>query len=711
MKTTNRACRLRASIANLALGVLLLLGAALPRITLAEPVNTLLSITPSRAGSDKLQLILLFADTAPAPLSFSIANPARLAFDFPSTRHSLSSPTQDINLGVIQSISAAQSKDRTRVVVNLTEMVPYQADTEGNRVVVTLSSPRFAASPEPTPRTEAEPPALPTPPTPAPPVAARRSTTTRGVENIDFRRGPEGSGLIILKLSDPNVPIDVKQQGTRVVVDIANAPLAPHLQRRMDVTDFATPVQSIDATSRGNSTQLVVKTNGNYTQMAYQSDNVYTLEIKPSVPEQQGRRAQGKDDPIAFKGEKLSLNFQDIEVRSVLQLIADFTGLNVVVSDSVTGNLTLRLQNVPWDQALDIIMRTKGLDKRQQGNVLFIAPAKEIAEQEKDELNTTKQLQELAPLRSEIIQLNYADAQEMATLLRAGGSSGGAGAGGIGGGGNSILSKRGSVTIDRRTNNLLVQDTAAKLDEIRALIRALDIPVRQVMIESRIVTASDTFSQELGVSFGGTNTDTSGNRQLSSDFAINLPATNPAGTVGFALTKIPLGTNLDLHLSAAKLENRAEIIASPRIITSNKTKARIEQGVEIPYEEATSSGATNISFKKAVLSLEVTPHITKDDRINMELNVNRDSVGQIFNNVPSIDTREVQTQVLVENGQTIVLGGIFEESVVKDSKRVPFLGDLPILGHLFRRDGTQNDKSELLIFVTPKIIHENLRLR
>ncbi|MGF1548773.1 MAG: type IV pilus secretin PilQ [Thiotrichales bacterium] len=675
-------------------GLALLFG-ALPASGLADPTNTLLSIKPDRQSTDRLQLVLEFSETAPAPLSFSIANPARLALDFPNTRHSLSAATQEINLGVLQSVSAAQAKDRTRVVINLSEMVPYQAETQGNKVFLTLSS---AATREIAPAARS----APQSPVEQPATMAARSF--RGIENIDFRRTPDGTGRIILKLSDPNIPVDVKQQGSRIVVDVTGAPLPPNLQRRMDVTDFATPVQSIEATSRGNNSQIVVNTAGDFTQMAYQSDTLYTLEVKPHEVRQE--RAS-RDEPITFKGEKLSLNFQDIAVRSVLQLIADFTGLNVVVSDSVTGNLTLRLQNVPWDQALDIIMRTKGLDKRQQGNVLFIAPTQEIAEQEKAELLANRQVEDLAPLRSEIIPLNYADAQEMATLLRSGGGSGGA----MSGAANSILSKRGSVTIDRRTNNLLVQDIPAKIDEIRQLVQSLDVPVQQVMIESRIVTASDQFSHELGVSFGGANLDTTANRQLSSDFAINLPATNPAGSVGFALSKIPLGTNLDLHLSAAKLENRAEIIASPRIITANKSKARIEQGVQIPYEEATSSGATNIAFKKAVLSLEVTPHITRDDRINMELIVNRDSVGQIFNNIPSIDTREVQTQVLVDNGQTIVLGGIFEESVVKNSKSVPFLGDLPILGHLFRRDGRQNDKSELLIFVTPKIINDNMRLR
>ncbi|MGF1642419.1 MAG: AMIN domain-containing protein [Thiotrichales bacterium] len=675
--------------------VLAMLTGALPTPGQADPSNTLLSIKPDRQSADRLRLVLEFSEAAPAPLSFSIANPARLALDFPNTRHTLNAATQEINLGVLQSVSAAQAKDRTRVVVNLSEMVPYQAETQGNKVFLTLSSAAGREAPPAASTTAAA-----TPAEPAPTPAARGF---RGVENIDFRRTPDGTGRIILKLTDPNIPIDVKQQGSRIVVDITGAPIPPSQQRRMDVTDFATPVQTVEATSRGNNSQIVVNTTGEFTQLAYQSDTLYTLEVKPHEVRQE--RASG-DAPITFKGEKLSLNFQDIEVRSVLQLIADFTGLNVVVSDSVTGNLTLRLQNVPWDQALDIIMRTKGLDKRQQGNVLFIAPTQEIAEQEKAELLANRQVEDLAPLRSEIIPLNYADAQEMATLLRSGGAGGAMSAAA-----NSILSKRGSVTIDRRTNNLLVQDIPAKIDEIRQLVRALDVPVQQVMIESRIVTASDQFSHELGVSFGGGNIDTNANRQLSSDFAINLPATNPAGSVGFALSKIPLGTNLDLHLSAAKLENRAEIIASPRIITANKSKARIEQGVQIPYEEATSSGATNIAFKKAVLSLEVTPHITRDDRINMELIVNRDSVGQIFNNVPSIDTREVQTQVLVDNGQTIVLGGIFEESIVKDSKSVPFLGDLPILGHLFRRDGRQNDKSELLIFVTPKIINDNMRLR
>ncbi|HID44870.1 MAG TPA: type IV pilus secretin PilQ family protein, partial [Chromatiaceae bacterium] len=403
---------------------------------------------------------------------------------------------------------------------------------------------------------------------------------------------------------------------------------------------------------------------------------------------------------------RLSLNFQDIEVRSVLQLIADFTGLNVVVSDSVTGNVTLRLKNVPWDQALDIILNTKGLDKRQKGNVLYIAPAEEIAAREKAVLEAEKEVQELAPLRTEIFALNYADAADIASLLSSQQGSR------TGSNSNSLLSSRGSVTVDSRTNNLLVQDTDEKLEEIRELINTLDIAVRQVLIEARIVNASDNFTRDLGVSFSSSDRHLhNGDLSVVTDFAINLPAANPAGTLGLALAKIPLGTALDLELSAAQNESTAEIVASPRIMTTNKNTARIEQGVEIPYQEASSSGATSTSFKKAVLSLEVTPHITRDDRINMELNVKRDSVGQVFNNVPSIDTREVETRVNVDNGQTVVLGGIFEETISNGTTRVPFLSDIPVLGYLFRSQNKRNDRSELLIFVTPKIINGNLTLR
>ncbi len=667
----------------------------LPMEIMAAEENALQSITHKRLAGNKLQVVLEFAKPPQQPLSFTIADPARIALDFANTRNNLSKRTHKIGIGAARSVSTAQAKDRTRVVLNLTNMVNYQTDIQGNRVIVTLApgSATAVATAEPEPVK------------PTRPVARRVAASASSVSNIDFRRGRDGAGRVILTLTDPNTPITIKQQGSRVIVDLLQASIPANLQRRLNVTDFATPVEAIEAKSKGKGSQIIIKNRGDFTQLAYQSDNVYTVEIKPATKQQVAKKKKAKEK--TYTGERLSLNFQDIEVRSVLQLIADFTGLNVVVSDSVTGNVTLRLKNVPWDQALDIILNTKGLDKRQKGNVLYIAPAEEIAAREKAALEAEKEVQELATLYTEIISLNYADAQEMAALLKSqqGSSS-------IGTSSNSLLSSRGSVTVDSRTNSLLVQDTSEKLEEIRELINTLDVPVRQVLIEARIVNASDNFTRNLGVSFSASDKHLhDGDLNVTTDFAINLPAPNPAGTLGLALAKIPLGTALDLELSAAQTESTAEIVASPRIVTANKNTARIEQGVEIPYQEASSSGATSTSFKKAVLSLEVTPHITRDDRINMDLNVKRDSVGQVFNNIPSIDTREVQTRVNVDNGQTVVLGGIFEETVTNGTTRVPFLSDIPILGHLFRTDTRRNDRAELLIFVTPKIINDNLTLR
>ncbi len=682
----------------------LLLLMVLPWASAMAETTALEDIRINRQSGDALDIVMTFSGPAPEPLSFTIANPARITLDFPNTRNNLRRRSLPVQVGAAQSITTAQARDRTRMVINLARMVKYQTRAEGNKLIVSLSpaatAPSFTIEP---PTITASPTiaSTPTPATSAPPAVKPTPRPLFGITGIDFRRGPDGAGRVLIKLRDTNTPLNIKQQGSRIVVELKNATLPDNLQRHMDVLDFATPVESIDARTVGKNSEIVIKAKGNFSQLAYQSDDVYTVEVRPL----KAVKKSEKKKEISYKGERLSLNFQDIEVRSVLQLIADFTGLNVVVSDSVTGNLTLRLKNVPWDQALDIIMKTKGLAKRRQGNVLYIAPAKEIAEREQQELMASKQVAELTPLRTEIIPLNYADAKEMVSLLKTGGGSA------SGSGGNSIVSNRGSITLDRRTNSLLIQDTAEKLDEIRALIKTLDVPVRQVMIESRIVTASDKFTRELGVTFGVSNTNNTADQTLNTGFSVNTPVGTTAGTLGLALAKLPQGAKLELELSAAVVENRAEVVASPRIITSNKTKARIEQGVEIPYQEATSSGATNTSFKKAVLSMEVTPHITLDDRINLELVVNRDSVGDVFNNIPSIDTREIQTQVLVENGQTIVLGGIFEENKISGEKRVPFFGDLPVIGRLFRSNTNRNDKSELLIFVTPKIINENLTLQ
>jgi type IV pilus assembly protein PilQ len=677
------------------------------------PQNALTNVEVLSLPGDQVQVALKFATPPSEPLAFTIDNPARIALDFPNTRNALTQRSTNIGIGVTRSIAVAEARGRTRVVLNLSSLVGYETQVRGNEVLVTVAGSttdaltavrQTAAAREGATSTSAG----------APPAV-------RGITDIDFRRGTDGAGRVVLTLSDASVPVVLNDQRGRIVLDVIGAQLPKELQQRLDVVDFATPAEIIEVFPSDGNARVVVTTSDRYEQLAYQSDNVFTLEIKPYTEEEAQRRREQE-----FTGERLSLNFQDIEVRSVLQLIADFTSLNVVVSDTVDGNLTLRLKNVPWDQALDIILKTKGLAMRQQDTVLYIAPAEEIAAREKLELEALRQAQELAPLRSEFVQVNYARAGDMAGLIGAEGSS--------------LLSERGTVTVDPRTNTLLVQDTDAKINEIRALVRRLDIPVRQVLVESRIVIASDEFSRELGSRFGGSyvtsNNDNQGivsvtgsaegnsgvvndaldNLQntgqpfpvgvpgLNDRLISNLGVANPAGRLALAV----LDSNylIDLELSAAQEEVLAEVVSSPRVVTSNQVTARIEQGVEIPYQEATSSGATSITFKKAVLSLDVTPNITPDDRVFLDLAVNQDNVGEIFFGVPSIDTRRVTTQVLVDDGQTVVLGGIYQEETLEDTDKVPGLGDIPILGWLFKNELRSYDKSELLIFVTPKIMRE-----
>ncbi len=695
-----------AAVLSRGLGLFLLI--TLFGLTAAEAKNALESMSFSTLPGEQVQIALQFTGPPSDPLAFTIDNPARIALDFPDTNNRLQQRSQNIGVGVARSVNTAQAKGRTRVVVNLAKLVGYQTAVNGNELIVTLGGRQgYANSSTSAARSmQAQ----------GNSAASQSAGGTPKVTNIDFRRGPEGEGRVIVTLSDPTVPVDLREQGGKIILDVVDAQLPPSLQQRLDVLDFATPVKTIDTFMQDGKVRLVVEAVGDYEHLAYQADNVFTIEVRKIPKVVQERRKKEK-----FSGERLSLNFQDIETRSVLQLIADFTGLNLVVSDSVGGNLTLRLKNVPWDQALDIILKTRGLAMRQTGNVLLIAPAEEIAAREKLELESQKQVQELAPLRTEFVQINYARSADIATLLKAPE--------------NSLLSDRGNVSIDSRTNTLLVQDTAEKLAEIRKLVKRLDIPVRQVLIESRIVIAQDNFSRELGVRFGVTNINNgtgesgspnsdfvSGNLNAVTDaingdplnlddtLQVNLPIPDPAGSLGLALARLPLGYLVELELSAAQAESRVEIVSTPRVITSNQTQARIERGVEIPYQEASSSGATSVSFKKAVLSLEVTPQITPDDRIFMDLMVNNDNVGKVFNGIPSIDTRAIQTQVLVDNGQTVVLGGIYDTENIDASDNVPFFSEIPLLGRLFRRDATDQNKAELLIFITPKIISENLAL-
>ena len=696
----------------------LLAGIAFASQQLHAAGNSLVDITHATLPGNKQQLALTLSGPAQTPKTFTIDNPARIALDLPDTSNGLEDRRIAISSGLLQNVTTVEAGGRTRVVINLTALTPYTTSVRGNQLLVTLDSSGGASEPTNVELAAANDVVEPTLVQTSGPITKRVNT----IDALDFRRGPMGEGRVIFDLSSAGIVTDMRQEGGRLVIEFPDTQMAAKLQKRLDVMDFGTPVQFIDAISNKRGTKVIIKpATQEFEQLAYQSDNMFTVELKPMSKEEIEENRKAK---FGYIGEKLSLNFQDIEVRSVLQLLADFTDLNIVVSDSVQGKLTLRLKNVPWDQALDIILQTKALGKRQAGNVIMIAPAEEIANRERIELEGMKQKTELAPLRTEFFQANYAKASELADLLQS--KEGG------------MMTERGSVSVDERTNTLLINDTADQLESIRALVHRLDVPIRQVLIESRIVIASDNFNKDIGVRWGlnrntvdpnGTGTGDgfalSGNANgiqdlLNGDtvddgrFNVNLPGSNAAGTLGVALAKLPFGTLLELELSAMQAEGTGEVISSPRVITANQHEAYIEQGVEIPYLEASSSGATSVSFRKAVLGLTVTPQITPDDRIVMDLKVNKDTVGEIFGagslQVPSIDTREVSTQVLVDNGETVVLGGVYEQTLINKTDMVPFFGKLPLIGRLFQHTTNQDDKSELLIFVTPKIIKENVSL-
>ena len=643
------------------------------------------------------------------PLSFSIDRPARIALDLPNTVSTVDR-RQNIGLGQVRSLNVVSAKGRVRVVVNLDDMVPYETRIMDNELAIILGSGDTEGFPAPAAGAPASAPAT-SAASETPAVADAVQPTV--ISKIDFRRGAKGEGLITIELPDSNIAANVHDEGDKIIVDFARAHLSTELERRLDVVDFATIVHQIDSFNRPQGARIVVTAPGPHEHLAYQADREFTLEIK--------KTASSKDKAEeSYKGDRLSLNFQDIDVRAVLQIIADFTKTNLVTSDSVQGKVTLRLQNVPWDQALALILKSKGLAKRDMGNVILVAPADEISKREKQEFEAKKQFEDLAPLHSALFHINYAKAEDIADLLKAKE--------------NSMLSPRGNVTVDERTNALLLKDTADKIDEIRRLVGKLDIPVQQVLVESRIVVANDDFSKELGARFGAsavaskgangaiglsgslnaTDTITSSAPTpismptLSNRLGVSLPVASPAGQI--ALSILSSDYLVDLELSAMQAEGRGEVLSNPRVITSNQTEATIEQGVEIPYLEASSSGAATVAFKKAVLSLKVQPHITPDGHVIMDLAVNKDSVGDIFQGVPSVNTRKVTTQVLVNNGETIVLGGIYEQNRLHKLEKVPLLGDIPFLGRLFQHTTDTNSKAELLIFVTPKILkgHQHL---
>lgn len=709
------------------------------------------SITSSQqAGSDVVR-IEMSEPLAAVPAGFAVQAPPRIAIDLPGVTNSLGRNAVDVNQGNLRTVSIAQAGERTRLVLNLRQPTSYRASLQGKALVLTLDSASAANSSAvttPVAATAATPGVATTTTTAAQAAsdgtvhfAEPRNASPLALKDLDFRRGTDGAGRVVVELPNNQVGVDIKQQGQNLVVEFLRATLPDRMRRRYDTTDFGTPVQGMTATQVGERVRLVVEPRGAWEHSAYQSDNQFVLEVRKQKVDPQ-KLTQGP----GYSGEKLSLNFQNIEVRALLQVIADFTNFNVVTSDTVTGNVTLRLKDVPWDQALDIIMQAKGLGVRKSGNVLWIAPKDEINAKEKMDLEAKAEVAKLEPLRTQAFQLNYVRAQDIANGLT------GQSTGGGGSGSNStttkILSNRGSVLFETRTNQLFVNDIPSKLEEVQQLIAKVDIPVRQVLIEARIVEADDKFGRTLGarlggvdlrgvqggdagyklggdtrVAFGGnysgvgqtTNqTGTPTNPFANSNF-VNLPANaiDAVSPATFAVSLFSAGANrfLNLELSALESDGRGRIVSSPRVITADQVKALIEQGTELPYLTASSSGATSIAFRKANLKLEVTPQITPEGGIILDVDVNKDSVGIETTAGYAIDTKHVQTQVLVENGGTVVIGGIYIQTDRNDEKKVPLLGDVPVLGHLFKNTSRTSNKSELLIFITPRVVSERSALR
>jgi type IV pilus assembly protein PilQ len=688
----------------------------LPLTVFAEA--SLQTIDFSALPGDRVQISLRLSEPVDEPVSFTTENPARISLDFAGVSNKLGYKTKVIGVGPAHSITALQAGDRTRVVINLTSLVSYKTQVQDSDILITLDvSNRGVGSVATRP--------APVSAVTSAPDASEISTRSYGISNVDFRRGEAGEGRVLVTLTNPSTPVDVREEGGKIVVEAFKTDIDSALVQSLDVMDFATPITKVVTKPVGENVRIEISPTGEYDYLAYQTNEIFTVEVR-SLTKQEKEALQ--KDRLIFTGERLSLNFQDIEVRAVLQLLADFTGLNLVTSDTVGGRITLRLKNVPWDQALDIILKSKGLTKRQIDNVIMVAPTEEVAAREQLELESQQKIEELAPLRSDFIQINYAKAEDLAVLLKSEE--------------NRLLSERGNVTVDTRTNTLLIQDTTSKLEDIRRLLQRLDIPVRQVLIESRIVIANNDFAKDLGVRFGtsfdgsfGDNFTVTGGAlpgyldntvgvhpgsiEINSDggedqegLMVNLPVTAPSGGVNFLVGKVG-SYLLQLELTAMQKEGRGEVVSSPRVITSDQNTAFIKQGVEIPYQEATSSGATKVSFKEALLKLEVTPHITPDDRIRMELLINKDNPD--FSNavlgVPPINKREINTSVLIDNGETVVLGGVFERNKTDSTEKVPFFGDIPYAGVLFRRNEKLDENNELLIFVTPKILKETLTVR
>ncbi len=661
--------------------------------------TTLQGLDVASLPGDRVELKLTFDEPVAAPRGYTIEQPARIALDLPGVDSALATKNRELGVGNARSVTVVEAKDRTRLIINLASLAPYSSRVDGNNLFVLVGGASSAAA------------AMPVASGVTPKLATKaHAPAGRAISNIDFQRGEQGEGNVVIQLSDPSVSPDIQEQGGKIRLDFTKTRLPESLRVRLDVKDFATPVQFVNASSSADKASIVIEPSGYYDYLAYQAEDKLTISIKPLS---QGDIEKKKAERFAYSGEKLSLNFQDIDVRSVLQLIADFTDLNLVASDTVQGNITLRLQNVPWDQALDLVLKTKGLDKRKIGNVLLVAPADEIAARERQELESQKQIAELAPLKRELIQVNYAKAADIAKLFQSVTSSTGEPA--------SEVVERGSITVDDRTNSIIAYQTDEKLEELRRIVVQLDIPVRQVMIEARIVEANVDYDKELGVNWkgariGDNNWVTGGGirdgGRASTDSMtgalgtfVDMGSQNASSSIGIGF--ITDNTVLDLELSAMEKTGNGEVVSQPKVVTSDKETAKILKGAEIPYQEASSSGATSTSFKEAALSLEVTPQITPDNRIIMEVKVTKDEPDFVnaLHGVPPIKKNEVNAKVLVMDGETIVIGGVFSNTQNKTTDKVPFLGDLPYLGRLFKRDVVQDSKNELLVFLTPRIMN------
>lgn len=670
----------------------------------ADALNSIVALSANSVGGGTTILKVEMAQPLGNPPSgFAISTPPRVAFDFPNTANGLGKSAQDFAEGNMRSANIVQAGNRTRLVLNLNQTATYEAKIDGNSLLITLYAKPADMTAAGTTSRFAE---------------ARKDAQKHSLRDIDFRRGPAGEGRIQVELSDSAVGIDIRQQGPALIVEFLKTDLPRNLQRKLDVIDFATPVQGIDTFAQGGNVRMVIEPKGSWEHAAYQTDNKFIVEVKPLIVKLD---ESGKPKKAGYVGEKLTLNFQQIDVREALNVIADFTETNMVISDTVRGNITLRLKDVPWDQAFDIILQSRGLDMRKNGNVIQVAPRDEIAAKEKIELTSRQEIAELEEMHTESFQISYQKGSAIAALLSSEKQR--------------ILSKRGSAIVDERTNTVFVQDTPAQLEEARKLIRQIDVPVRQVMIEARVVEATDKFGKNLGVRLGylsndafkvtnkiggniGANsissTSTSplaGSTMPANTPNVNLPSAGTAGAVSMLLFNNSLSKLLSVELTALETDSKGKVISSPRVVTSDKTEASIEAGTEVPYQQASSSGATNVAFKKATLSLKVKPQITPDNNVIMDIKVNKDSVGTLYAGVPSIDTNQVSTQVLVENGGTVVIGGVYLQVETNGVDKVPLLGDIPVLGYLFRRSAKVENKSELLVFITPKIMSDAMNLR